>query len=108
MISFDEYKRQAMRTDGTSSWTERINNGALGLNGESGEVADIVKKFMFHGHDIDDDKLKKELGDCLWYIAQICESRGYSMEEVASMNIAKLRKRYPDGFSSEASLNRVE
>ena len=83
-------------------------NGALGLTGEAGEVSDMIKKHIFHGHDLDTDALIKELGDCAWYIALICTAIGVGMDTVLECNIEKLKKRYPEGFSSQASIERVE
>jgi len=83
-------------------------NGALGLNGEAGEVADMVKKYVFHGHKLNLDDLIKEIGDVCWYLALTCHSLDISLEDVMSKNIEKLKKRYPEGFSSEASINRTE
>ena len=80
----------------------------FGLTGESGEVADLIKKHFGHGHVLDQDKLKKELGDVLWYLSQLAEQFGLELSDVAETNIDKLKKRYPDGFSEEASRNRVE
>ena len=79
---------------------------ALGLGGESGEVLDHIKKYYGHGHKLDIDYLKKELGDILWYVAYMTEVLGLDLEDVAKCNIEKLAKRYPDGFSSEASKDR--
>ena len=85
---------------------------ALGLCGESGEYADLVKKHRFHGHPIDLDKMTSEIGDILWYCAAACRALALasgvsiSLEDVARQNIAKLQERYPEGFSHEASLNR--
>lgn len=75
-------------------------NGVLGLTGEAGEVSDLVKKGIFHEKGIDLEHLKKELGDCLWYVAMICESCGFSLDDVMQTNIDKLIARYPDGFDS--------
>ena len=79
---------------------------AIGLAGEAGEVAEHVKKGVFHSHGIDKDKLVKELGDCLWYIAALCTKLDVSMDEVMQRNIEKLRERYPQGWSSADSINR--
>lgn len=87
---------------------EHIVNGALGLAGESGEVADIVKKAMFQGHAIDKEHIAKELGDVLWYVAETATAIGYDLETIMQMNIDKLIKRYPEGFSSQRSMNREE
>lgn len=81
---------------------------AIGLAGEAGEVAEHVKKGVFHDHGIDSDKLIKELGDCLWYIAALCTKLDVTMDEVMQRNIDKLRERYPNGWSVEDSINRKE
>lgn len=82
-------------------------NGALGITGEAGEVADLIKKHIFHGHDLDTDALVKEIGDVCWYVALLCTAIGVDLESVMEKNIEKLKTRYPEGFSSEASINRV-
>ena len=87
---------------------DMLINGVMGMNGESGEVIDLVKKHLFHGHDLDKDKLVKELGDVLWYIAEVCTSLDLSIDEVMKKNIEKLTKRYQNGFSKEASINRKD
>jgi NTP pyrophosphatase (non-canonical NTP hydrolase) len=79
----------------------------FGLNSEAGEVAGILQK-EYQGHEIDPEHLKKELGDCLWMIAEACDALDISMSEVAQMNIDKLKARYPEGFEVERSLNRAE
>ena len=83
-------------------------NGALGLTGEAGEVADLIKKHIFHGHDLTPEELVKELGDVCWYLALISHACGISIEHIMNENVEKLRKRYPDGFSVEKSLHRAE
>lgn len=80
--------------------------GVIGLCGESGEVADIVKKCVFHKHPLDIENIENELGDVLWYVALCCNAINVSMEDVMQLNIDKLKKRYPDGFSEERSINR--
>jgi NTP pyrophosphatase (non-canonical NTP hydrolase) len=104
--SLNLYQIEAMRTH-TEDPT-RILTYALGLAGESGECCDLIKKHIGHGHDQDKDKLVKELGDVLWYVAGLAHLLGVSLSEVAQVNIDKLAKRYPDGFSCEASRNRTE
>ena len=83
-----------------------IINGLFGLSGEVGELTDMVKKWIFHEKELDEDHAKKELGDVMWYIAMICESFGWSLDEIMQMNIDKLKKRYPDGFDTERANNR--
>ncbi len=112
MSSFDEYQHLALRTASAESLVDdatMLNAAALGLNGEAGEIADHVKKVMFHGHPLDDatrDKIAKEIGDILWYCAMAARGIGLGLSEVATMNVEKLKKRYPEGFSSERSLHR--
>ena len=106
-MTINEYQEQAMRTSNQKlSTMEHIINGALGLAGESGEVADLVKKWTMQGHIIDANHLKKELGDVCWYIAETATAIGCTLEEIMQANIDKLRERYPDGFSAERSINR--
>lgn len=80
----------------------------LGIAGEAGEVADVIKKEVFHDHPEDTEKIKKELGDVLWYVAAVATVYKLDLEDIAVANLEKLKKRYPDGFSSERSLNRSE
>jgi NTP pyrophosphatase (non-canonical NTP hydrolase) len=84
----------------------RLDNFALGLAGESGEVLEMVKKYLYHGHELDMNKLIKELGDVFWYLATIASTFNIPLSEIAGKNIAKLKERYPDGFSAEKSINR--
>lgn len=110
-MTLNEYQVEAMRTaSGVSNSCDEnlVLNGAMGLNGEAGEVIDILKKYMFQGHKLDKEHIAKELGDCLWYIAILARGIGYDLDDIAEMNKAKLRKRYPDGFDAEKSLNRAE
>ncbi|WP_445506810.1 nucleoside triphosphate pyrophosphohydrolase family protein [Niallia sp. 03190] len=85
-----------------------ICNYAMGLCGESGEVTDLIKKQVFHDHQPDVEGVKKEMGDVLHYLAGLATMYGLTLDEVATANIDKLMKRYPNGFSSERSVNRVE
>ena len=107
-FTFDEYQSKALKTANDLLPREKIINGALGLTGEAGEVADIVKKFIYHEHDLNKDEIEKELGDCLWYLALLADSIGTNLDKIAQKNIEKLKERYPNGFSSEASKNRKE
>lgn len=105
----NEYQIAAMRTSSkTILPSEHLMNGALGLAGEAGEVADIVKKATFQGHTINREHIAKELGDVCWYIAETATAIGYDLETIMQMNIDKLMKRYPDGFSADRSQNRED
>ena len=102
----NEYQKAALRTASSKKPKDLILNGTLGLAGESGEVADHIKKHLFQGHELDKENLINELGDICWYIAIMAEGLGYTLEEVMKLNIEKLMKRYPDGFDRERSINR--
>ena len=84
----------------------RLLNGALGLAGESGEIAELVKYNFLEGHVLDLEHVAKELGDVCWYIAETATAIGCDLETIMKMNIDKLRKRYPDGFDSDRSQHR--
>lgn len=107
-MNFNEYQALASRTANDDGDLYEIANYGLGITGEAGEVADLIKKAVFHGHDIPVKDLKKELGDVLWYVSQLARVNGLSLENIAIANIEKLKKRYPDGFSQEASINRED
>lgn len=106
MKTFNEYQEFAKRTANTHEYA--LANYGLGIAGEAGEVADLIKKSVFHGHNVDTVEVTKELGDVLWYLSQIASLANVSLEDVAIANIEKLKKRYPDGFSVDASINRAE
>lgn len=118
-----EYQKLAMRTnDGKANYRLSdmvdnhlddptidiggILNGCLGLSGEVGEFNDMVKKWIFHEKPMDTDHAQKEMGDVLWYIAMICHSFGWNMDDIMQKNIDKLKARYPDGFDVELSTHR--
>ena len=125
-MTINEYEKVAMRTnDGLASqrvysllmkkdrdYLGRLPDpgelieGALGLTGEAGEVADHIKKHIFHEHFLDKYHLVKELGDVMWYVVLLCHAIDIDVEEVLRLNIDKLKDRYPGGFSVEASKNR--
>lgn len=110
-MTFNEYQCEAMRT-ASGGLNIAVNplllNGVMGLNGEAGEAMDIVKKYMFQGHELDREHVAKELSDCLWYLAVAAKGCGYTLAEIVEMNVKKLRARYPEGFTIENSLHRAE
>lgn len=108
-MKINEYQELALRTANTDAMKikeEAMLNGALGLNGEAGEIADLIKKNRFQGHGIDREDMAKELGDVCWYIALLAYSIGFDLETIMQMNVDKLKKRYPEGFDAERSLHR--
>lgn len=107
-MTVNEYHGAAMRTAPKLDDDSMLIDAALGLTGEAGEVADIVKKSYYQGHELDFDAIVEELGDVAWYIALACQALGIGMETVLQMNVDKLKKRYPDGFDAWMSQNRTE
>lgn len=106
-MNINEYQQLAMRTSNKLlSPIGHLENGVLGLAGECGEVADLVKKHLYQNHPLDCQHIAKELGDICWYIAETATAIGYDLEHIMQMNIDKLKARYPEGFDSERSLHR--
>ena len=107
-MTINEYQKLALRTANPAmSRQEMLINGVMGLCGESGEVIDIVKKHLAQGHELDREHLAQELGDVAWYLAETAYVLGFSLEEILQGNIDKLKKRFPEGFEEERSVNRL-
>jgi len=103
----NEYQKLAMTTlNPQLSQKDVLINAVMGLCGESGEAIDIVKKHLHQGHDLDREKLIKELGDIAWYLAEAATALDVDLETVLERNIEKLKSRYPEGFSAERSIHR--
>ena len=103
-MTINEYQQAAARTapEKARVWS----NVGLGLAGEAGEVADMIKKFLHQGHPLDEHKLIEELGDIAWYVALGATVAGVTLEEILKRNVDKLLGRYPDGFDPDRSLHR--
>lgn len=118
----NDYQEKALRTwNKDVPWRDRVVNASLGQVGEAGEVADLVKKAIYHGHGfalkdsqrglpkiVSPHEVAKELGDIMYYVSVMAHEMDYTLQEIAEININKLAKRYPEGFSVEASINRVD
>lgn len=105
-MKLNEYQELSKRTLPQDSTKESLANYGLGLSGESGEVVDHIKKYVFHGHNLNVKEIENELGDVMHYIAGLATLCGLSLENIAVKNVNKLKKRYPNGFSEEDSRNR--
>ena len=102
-----EYQELALRTANKKvTGYDRLRNAAYGLNGESGEFIEILKKFEFQEHPLDTDELIDELGDIIWYAALACNAMNTTMDDVMDHNVEKLLGRYPEGFSADKSVHR--
>lgn len=108
-LELDQYQAYARRTSGAGGeGQQRLIIAALGLAGEAGEFANMVKKLTAHGHEISPEQLADELGDVLWYVAEAASACNLQLGDIACGNVEKLRRRYPEGFSQEKSINRIE
>lgn len=103
--SFNDYQKFCVGRAGKKSLDFAILG--LGVAGEAGEVADLIKKHLGHGHTLDRNKLANELGDVLWYVGVLAYMAGFSLSEIAEINKAKLVSRYPNGFEESRSINRA-
>ena len=107
-MTINEYQQAAQRTASTKTPSDKIKNGILGLCGETGEVADLLKKYLYQGHEFDREKMITECGDVIWYVAELAAGLGTTLEDLCQLNVDKLRSRYPDGFDPERSMHREE
>jgi NTP pyrophosphatase (non-canonical NTP hydrolase) len=108
VMNLNDYQRAALRTWPHRNKTDALVNSVLSLNEEAGEVAGLLKKYLYHGHDLNLDDLASELGDVLYYVAVVADTIEFGLDDVAIRNREKLQKRYPDGFDEERSRNRVD
>ncbi len=111
-----DYIEKALRTDNLDieSIKERLQNkelirllhSAMGLSTEANEFLDMLKKHIYYGKPLDLVNVKEEIGDTLWYCAIAIDVLQTTMEEVMTVNIEKLKARYPEKFTSEKAINR--
>ena len=102
-MTFDEYQKQAIVTNLRKDDTfQELMQQVLGLGDEAGEVLAIFKKWIRDNEAdigrLDKKKVAKELGDILWYIAVVAHDLDISFDEIATMNIEKLRSRHERGM----------
>ena len=103
---FQEEALRCMRSD--LPYEAICSNMCMGLAGETGETVDIFKKHIYQGKDLDINDVIEEIGDILWYIANLCNVNRITMKECMESNVEKLRKRYPNGFSIKDALERAD
>lgn len=107
-MTFNEYQKLAARTINHELTNAAKEQHALhGMVGEIGELHSIYQK-QYQGHEPSEEHKKKELSDLLWFIAEYCTANGWDLDEIGTINIEKLKARFPDGFSTENSLHRAE
>ena len=106
-MNVNEYQKLAMTTlNKDLSKKDVLINAVMGLCGESGEAIDLVKKHLHQGHELNKEKLIKELGDIAWYLAEAAHALDMDLNTIFENNILKLKKRFPDGFKVSDSVNR--
>ena len=104
----NEYQALAARTINKNSTAhDQVCHALHGISAEVGEIHSLHQK-LYQGHIFEYEHEKKEVGDLLWFIAELCTARGWKLEDVMQANIDKLISRYPDGFEAERSLHRKE
>ena len=105
-MTLTEYQNKAARTMNKQlTAREELEHALFEMSSECGEILGIFQKSL-QGHEISADDLMLEIGDLMWGVAELCTHCGYDMDAVAEANIAKLEKRYPNGFEAERSINR--
>ena len=106
-MNVNEYQREAMTLlNPEIPRKDVLLNALMGLCGESGEAIDLMKKHLFQGHELDRDKMVKELGDVAWYLAEAATGLGVDLSEILQRNLDKLHARYPKGFDTQRSRER--
>lgn len=108
-MKINEYQKLAMTTlNPELDKKDILINSVMGLCGESGEAIDIVKKHLHQGHELDKEHLSKELGDIAWYLAEAATALDMELEDIFKANIEKLKRRYPEGFNTQKSIERSD
>jgi NTP pyrophosphatase (non-canonical NTP hydrolase) len=99
----DEVMKNCPRFN-TDPIEKKLDLGGLGVAGEAGEVADLVKKILHHDVPLESvrDKLIKEMGDVHWYLEYLAATLGITTEQVLVANVAKLKERHPNGWSPKS------
>lgn len=107
-MTMNEYQMLAARTINMNLTIKgALHHSLFGLCSEAGELLGIYQKEL-QGHPVDIEHAKKEASDCLWMIAEWCTVNRIDLDEIATLNIEKLKARYPDGFDSDKSIHRKE
>ena len=102
-----DYQSSAARTANRAlTPDDRLLDAAAGLAEEAGEILASVRKHRFQARELDRDRVVAELGDALWCLSMVATSLGVTLDDVADRNIAKLRVRYPEGFTHGAAADR--
>ena len=108
-MGIQEFQKLSIRTLNNSlSEKEQLANMVIGASCEFSEAGDSLKKYLFQGHELDKKHIEEELGDTMFYIFNLATLLDIDMEDVLEKNIEKLNKRYKNGFSYKASIDRID
>ena len=107
-MTLDEYGPLALRTlNDLGRFKNNLVHMALGITGEAGEVADVIKKHYAYGKTLDVQHLVEEVGDIMFYLNGLLAEVDVEWSEVLELNIKKLEARYPDlRFNADHAINR--
>jgi NTP pyrophosphatase (non-canonical NTP hydrolase) len=101
-MNLKEYQEFCKKTAKKFDDSEKeIFTWGLGITGEAGDVASCIKKTFAHSNNNQEEGIKENIGDTLWYAAMICNFFGWDMDKVLEENKKKLEARYPKGFTTE-------
>jgi len=100
------YDFKAIKSRLNDEETIRLLHSAIGLSTEANEFLDMLKKHIYYGKELDLPNIKEEVGDGFWYSAIAIDVLKTTFDEVMSVNIEKLKARYPEKFTSEKAMNR--
>lgn len=116
MITSNNYIEHVLKTESpvTDEMITRISDpkvirllhASIGLATESGEILDMIKKHIFYGKPLDLVNASEEIGDTLWYCGLAIDVLKTTLDEVMTVNIKKLKARYPEKFSEYHAENR--
>jgi len=107
-LTFAEYQLKSWEKRAKAPDPVFLPGLGLGLTGEAGEVADLLKKVLIHGHDFNREKFIEELGDVVWYVSALAKAKSIPLIEIFKKNLLKLNTRYPNGFSTRESIERKD
>lgn len=107
-MKFSEFQNKSVRTFRRDNMMMDINHCALGVAGEAGEIIDTIKGTIYYGKALDIENIKEEIGDTLFYLANLASVVGLNLEECATSNINKLAIRFPEGFSEKDAQERKD
>lgn len=106
-MEISKYQAEASRTlVSLNSGLENDTHMIFGMQTETAEITDVYKKALAYNKQIDYTNVKEELGDLMWYVANMCNLNGWDLRDILQTNIDKLKTRYPEKFTNDLAINR--